>query len=102
MLPYVTTDSATRMAEARSFLYMVDNLSSVRPPVLSRDAMTSKGLFFVHLYGVYEYTVKATVQETIQVINIHGPTIADCKPVLLGMLLDSQCQSLADVGRGSM
>jgi hypothetical protein len=90
------------MADVRSFLRMVNSLSSVTPPVLSRDATTSKGLFFIHLYGVYEYTVKATVQETIQVINAQGLTVADCKPVLLGMVLDAQCHSLADVGRATM
>ncbi len=86
-----------RLVEVNSFLRFIDKVAS-SPPAFTPDLTSAKGLFFVHLYGTYEYTVAAAVQEALRIINQAKPKIADCHPVFLSLALDSECRSLADVG----
>lgn len=96
-LSHVSIESAARFVEVGLYLRFIDKLSF--PPYnYTRELASAKGLFFVHLYGTYEYTITAAVQEALRQINRGKPKITDCHPVFLSMALDSECRSLADVG----
>lgn len=100
MLKDISRISSRRLQEVRSYMNMVRKLAAKTNPLTFTSEVTiAKGLFFVHLYGAYEYTVTAAVQKSIQIINASPYTIADCEPVLLSLVLNPQCDSLSDVGR---
>lgn len=100
MLTHVSTNSTRRLREVRSYLQMIKKLGSKTSPLtFVKEVAVAKGLFFVHLYGAYEFTVTSTVQEAILVINSSGYKIADCEPVLFSMVLHPECDALAGVGR---
>jgi len=102
MLNDVLTESTTRLGEVRSFLTMIAHLSPSPRSKYHRNATVGKGLFFVNLYGAYEYTIVTTVQRTVQTFNSMQCTISDCKPVLLSLVLDPKCKAVASVGRNRM
>jgi hypothetical protein len=62
-------------------------------------AATAKGLAFVQVYAVYEFTVKTVVQTAIDSINVHGHKMKDMKPSLMALYLDRELTSLRDAGR---
>jgi hypothetical protein len=59
-------------------------------------ALTAKGLMFVEMYAIYEYTVKAVMKAAIQEIAAHAHTYSDLQPWLLAIFLNPQLQSLRD------
>lgn len=71
----------------------------VRLETVSQEGPTLKGLFFVHLYGAYEFAVKRMVEESLQYINSQNLIVSDCKATLLSVVLNPQCHSLRDAGR---
>lgn len=97
LLSHVSAESAARFVEVSLYLRLIDKLSS-NPPVFTRELAPAKGLFFVHLYGTYEYTVNSAVQEVLRHINRRNIKIADCHPTFLSLALDPECRSLAGVG----
>jgi len=56
--------------------------------------VASKGLFFVHLYGAFEFTVISAVMKTIEYINANGHYVNECKPVLMSLALSPCCDAL--------
>lgn len=96
-MDHVSAESAARLVEVRLYLQLIDNVS-LTPRGFTRELTSAKGLFFVHLYGTYEYTVTAAVQESLRHINQGKSKIVDCHPVFLSMALDPECRSLVDVG----
>ena len=102
MLSDIRSAYTSRLVDVRFLLNTIQHLETASTPLFSSRGITiTKGLFFVHLYGVYEYTVTSAVQRTIQHINAMNCTIDKCKPILLSIILDSECESLASVGRNS-
>lgn len=59
---------------------------------------TSKGLFFVYIYGVYEEIVRKTVIRTIEQINQVGVHISQVKFELLQLVLSNEFDALYNVG----
>jgi hypothetical protein len=102
MLDDIRSAYTSQLVDVRLLLKMIQNLEVTSTPLSSsREATISKGLFFVHLYGVYEYTVTSAVQRTIQHINAMSCTVNQCKPILLSIVLDSECTSLSSAGQNS-
>lgn len=97
MLQDILLESTARLRDVRLFFDMIKRLSS--PTAYSQEIRIAKGLFFVHLYGAYEYTITLLIQKTIQTINSMSYRINDCQPILLSIILDSQCKSLSQIGR---
>ena len=62
-------------------------------------ATTAKGLVFVQIYAVYEYTINQTVSQAIESIKKHRHRIGDLSPQLLALVLDPELRSLRDVQR---
>ena len=59
----------------------------------------AKGLVFVQVYAVYEFTVNKTVSEAIDAIKVHNHEIGDLLPSLLTLFLDPEIRSLRDTQR---
>lgn len=51
-------------------------------------ASAAKGWAFVHLYAVYEYTVRTALQVAIDAIISHERPFSDLKPSVLALFLD--------------
>jgi hypothetical protein len=57
---------------------------------------TAKGLAFVQIYAIYEYTVREVTRNAIIEIATHGHRFSDLKSNLLAIFLDPQMKSLRD------
>jgi hypothetical protein len=98
MLNDISINSTSRLREVRSFLAMIRTISSSNSFLVSSEISVAKGLFFVHLYGSYEYTVVAAVQKALSIVDSMKYNVSDFKPTMLSIVLDSRCKSIASVG----
>jgi hypothetical protein len=64
----------------------------------SQIAQTARGLAFVQLYAIYEYTVKSVTHLAISEIAAHGHVYADLRVPLQTLFLDPQLRALQDCG----
>jgi len=62
------------------------------------NAQTAKGLIFVQVYAVYEYTVCSVIRLAIDAIKGHNHKLKDIAPSLLALFLDPELKSLRDSG----
>lgn len=97
MLTDISLQSTKRLIEVRELLDNIKNISPKAPMPETPDILISKGLFFVLLYGAYEFTVKSTVAKSIEIINTDSVLLNDCKPLLLSIALNSNLDSIASV-----
>ena len=58
---------------------------------------TVRGLMFVQVYAVYEFTVNAAVVAAIDTIKAHRHEFIDVSPSLLALFLDPELTSIRDV-----
>ena len=63
---------------------------------------TAKGLAFVQIYAVYEYTVNSTVNIAIEAIKGHRHKLRDISPSLLSLFLDPELRSLRDISSAKL
>lgn len=101
MLNDISINSTARFREIRSFLTMLRNISPTTPTSPPEIAV-SKGLFFVNLYGAFEYTVTSSVQKTLSIIDSKQIPVTKFKPTMLSLVLDSQCRSISAVGSAKL
>ena len=59
----------------------------------------AKGLMFVQIYAVYEYTINKTVSEAIESIKTHNHEMNNILPSLLALFLDPELRSFRDAQR---
>ena len=59
----------------------------------------AKGLAFVQIHAIYEYTAKEVMRIAIHEIASHGHHYADLKPSLLAVFLHPQLESVKDSGK---
>jgi hypothetical protein len=62
------------------------------------NGATAKGLAFVQVYAVYEFTVCSVVRTAIESIKTHNHRLQDLIPSLMALALDSELNSLRDSG----
>ena len=98
MFASIENESDIRIREVRFFLEFIKNLEDKRKFVISDDLRIMKGLFFVHLYSVVEFTIVNSVISLLQKIREDKYSINQFKPGILSIVLDSECRSLADSG----
>ena len=99
MYSTIKTDSAQRITEIRENLDFFTPLIPLPPTATPRHLNTSKGLIFVQLYGVIEFTIGSTIAKTIDLINNDLVNIQDLKTLLWGLALDSKLDSLNQANR---
>jgi hypothetical protein len=98
MFSDVTLESTSRLIEVRTHLDFIKSKTPKPPKTEPTNILIAKGLFFVHLYGAYEFTVKSTVSRAIDLINKKSPLVNDCKHLFLSIVLNSELDSIASVG----
>ncbi len=69
--------------------------SPTRP---SDIGQTAKGLVFVQVYGIYEYTARAVTRLTIAEIASAGHKMLELRPSLMALFLDAEIKSRRAVG----
>jgi hypothetical protein len=62
-------------------------------------AATAKGMMFVQIYAVYEFTVSSVIQTAVDVINSQAYKLKEIRPSLMALLLDPELSSLKDSGQ---
>jgi len=84
--------------EIESRFAAVDSFFKETRKLKSNEEKTARGLAFVHMYSVYEYSVRTAVQIAIDAISVHAHNSKDLSPTLLALFLDAQLKSLKDCG----
>jgi hypothetical protein len=67
-------------------------------PVASSDATILRGLFYVHIYGAFEYAVHLSVTALIEAISDTGVSYAHFEHLFHSIALDSRFESAAFCG----
>ena len=102
MFENVKNDVTLRITELRSLLIHITEQQrnvSTTVPVVPIHLNIIKGLFFVHAYAVYEFTVTSLAQNTLSYINTKLLPTSSYKPLILSIILDPHCNSL-EAGNG--
>lgn len=99
MFSDVNQNSTQRIVEIREFLDFFSSQIPKPPITTPRYFNTSKGLIFVQLYGVIEYTINSTVARSIFLLNSESVKILDVKPPIWGMVLNPELDSLNQANR---
>jgi hypothetical protein len=94
ILADIQTESTQRIVEVREFLDAFAPDIPPPPAATPRHMNTMKGLVFVQLYGVVEFTILQTLLHSSQYINAQGLKLIDIKPYLWSIALDSQLEAL--------
>ncbi|PMC34575.1 hypothetical protein CJ195_22450 [Bacillus sp. UMB0899] len=98
MYDILRQNSTTMLVEVKEHLNLINGISESSPRQVHTSINSAKGLFFVHIYGVFEFTVKNSVNKTLQIINNTNVKISECKPIFMTLALNNCCDSLNSVG----
>jgi hypothetical protein len=88
------TEINARILVAKQFLGLVRTFEGSKPP----EAATCKGLMFVQLYGIYEYSVNSAVQATLSSIRGDGLCPLELHQRALTLVLHSRFISASTAG----
>jgi hypothetical protein len=94
MFTDLKTDSASKLVEVREFLDFTSSLTPAAPIPTPNSLLTAKGLFYVHIYGVFEFTITSCVKKTISAINMENTNINNIQPMLFSLVLNPECDSI--------
>lgn len=89
MFPALETEIKDRFDSIELFFGATKNLKE-------DNAAITKGLMFVQMYAVYEFTVNSTVRAAIDSIKTHNHKMKDISPSLQALFLDPELNSLRD------
>lgn len=95
MFATLQSDVESRFAVVRSFFRETQDFKGDL-------GAAAKGLVFVQVYAVYEFTVRSTVQIAIDAINAHKTKLRDISPSLMALYLDPELSALKDCGPKSV
>jgi hypothetical protein len=85
-----------RVASVRSYLSMVEYAKNRH----ADSAILCKGMVFVLLYAVYEYTVTSSVKEFLSMVKNDQVRIKDIRFEALALIMESHFKSISDVKAG--
>ena len=91
----VPTTISERIFATRRFLDLIDPI----PASQSSLSATCKGLVFVKLYAIYEYTVRASVRAVLADLQSKGAPLPDLKPQVLSLILEGDWAAARNAGR---
>lgn len=96
-------DIVTREVSSRRFVTerFVSALGD-RDPARRMENATCKGLAFVQLYGIYEYSITTSVQAALSSIKNKGLCVENVSIELLSLVLDPLWISASQVGRNKL
>ena len=91
-----------RLTEVQKLLAHIKNLEEVairdKDIVSAEYAAILRGLFFVHLYGTFEYSITLSVQVLLQEITKVGVPYGGIEHLLHVVALDADFKSIVDAG----
>ncbi len=100
MFETVRNEVAVRVLEVRDLLLIVSANDPIGERGRTRGASaTCKGLFFVHLYGVYEYAITSAVQAALDTMRAATMSCRDVRRSLLALVLNPTWDGVSKVGR---
>lgn len=99
MFTDLKTESAQRITEVRESLTFIASALPKPPTTTPRYLNAAKGLIFVQLYGVIEFTIVGAVSKTIGIINGKNIKVDELKPILWSMVLDAELEALRSANR---
>jgi MAE_28990/MAE_18760-like HEPN len=67
----------------------------------TETSQTTKGLVFVQIYGIYEYTARNVTRAAIEGIAAHGHRMNELRTSLQALFLDPQLRAIRDCGEGT-
>jgi len=94
MYANITADSTQRITEIRESLDFFGPLIPPAPTGTPRHFNTLKGLIFVQLYGVIEFTIRSTISKTIEFINNDSVALLELKPLVWSLAACNQLEAL--------
>src|SRR5690349_20616324 len=62
-------------------------------------SQTARGLVFVQIYAIHEYTVKSVVEQSILAVIGHAHAYKSLRPSLLTLFLDPEITSVQNSGK---
>jgi hypothetical protein len=89
MFPALRVEVAARFTAAEKFFQQSCRLKGE----LSQIA---RGLAFVQIYAIHEYTVVTAVRHAAEAVAAHAHPFSDLRPSLLALFLNSELQSVRD------
>ena len=69
-----------RFQEVRDFLSLIKGREAAEQPNIASDTKTCRGLFYVHLYSVFEYSINHSIQNTLQLAAQKQVKLNDLDP----------------------
>jgi hypothetical protein len=97
MLSRAHRDFSARLAEVRRFHALIATIESPEPRGPDTDdAHILRGLFYVHLYGVLEFSVNQIVQETLTLISFMNVKTSHLEPAFYSIALDPRFAAIRD------
>lgn len=92
--------SASRFAEVRRLLTHIKAIESAQPDTLtiSSDATILRGLFYVHIYGAFEYTVHLSVAALLEAISGARVSYFHFEHLFHSVALDARFEAAAFCG----
>jgi MAE_28990/MAE_18760-like HEPN len=101
MFESISKNVTTRIREVHRLLAHIHSLEQVgtadRDVVSTENARTLRGLFFVNLYGAFEYAVTQSVQILLQEIGRLQLPYLEFEHLLHSVVLDGLFKAVADV-----
>lgn len=95
MFAQVSARIADRCLSAQKLVALIESLETASNPATAM----CKGLAFVQLYSTYEYSVRASVQATLQELRAAGLEIRALRRELLALILEPHWESASSSGR---
>ena len=92
MFEDVNAEVNRRLKEVKSFYSLIKD--NAETGVF--DMRVFKGTCFVILYGVLEYTITASVQKCLSIINQKKYDIIHLKPTLYSMVFNDECNAMME------
>jgi len=91
--------SAERVVTIREYIDFISPNIPPPPTTTPRYINTCKGLVFVQLYGLIEFTVLKTIEKAIFYINVESLKVSEIRPILLSLALNAHLDSLQQVNK---
>lgn len=69
-----------RFQQVRDFLSLIKQREDEEKPVTSSDTKMLRGLFFVHLYSAFEFSINHSIQHTLQLVGQKNVKLNELEP----------------------
>lgn len=97
MFTDIKNQSSLRLIEVREYLDFIKDTSPSPPHPYPRHLLIAKGMFFVHIYAAFEFTIRNTYSKAITFINSDSVEISKCKKSLYCLALNPELDALNSV-----